>query len=234
MSARGALRGVITSILIAATGPAVAASFGLSPLGLAIGANELSGSVVVTNSGPDEIVIQARPYAWSQSGKESRADTRDLIMNPPIFKLAPGEQQLVRVASRTAPLAEAERAYRVVFREVPLSATNPQPGFRITVAMDIPVYIEPLKPANASVTWRVERSSLIGENAGGRRLRLRNVQLMDGEKVVHTLPGLVVLAHSRLDIELPETASQAHGLRLIGQDDADQPVAIDIPLVASQ
>ena len=234
MSARGALRGLVTSILIAATAPAVAASFGLSPLGLAIGANELSGSVVVTNNGPDEIVIQARPYAWSQSGKESRADTRDLIMNPPIFKLAPGEQQLVRVASRAPPLAQAERAYRAVFSEVPLSAANPQPGFRITVAMDIPVYIEPLKPANASVTWRVERTSLIGENAGGRRLRLRNVQLMDGEKVVHTLPGLVLLAHSRLDIELPETASQARGLRLIGQDDADQPVAIDIPLVASR
>ena len=93
MSARGALRGLFTSILIVATAPAVAASFGLSPLGLAIGANELSGSVVVSNSGHDEIVIQARPYAWSQSGKESRADTRDLIMNPPIFKLAPGEQQ---------------------------------------------------------------------------------------------------------------------------------------------
>src|SRR5688500_2463899 len=179
MSARGALRGLITFIVIAATGPAVAASFGLSPLGLAIAAQELSGSVVVTNTGGDEIVLQARPYAWSQSGKESRADTRDLIMNPPIFKLAAGEQQLVRVASRTAPLAEAERAYRVVFSEVSLSPTNPQPGFRITVAMDIPVYIEPLKPAKASVTWRVERSSLISENAGGRRLRLRNVQLMD-------------------------------------------------------
>ena len=234
MSARGALRGLFIWILATAAAPAGAASFGLSPLGLAIGAQELSGSVVVTNNGSDEIVIQARPYAWSQSGTESRADTRDLILNPPIFKLAAGEQQLVRVASRAVPLAETERAYRVVFSEVPLPATNPQPGFRITVAMDIPVYIDPLKPANASVTWRVERSSLIGENAGGRRLRLRNVQLMDGERVVHTLPGLVVLAHSRLDMELPVTASQARGLRLIGQDDADQPVAIDIPLVASQ
>jgi fimbrial chaperone protein len=234
MSARGALRRFITFILIAATGPAVAASFGLSPLGLAIGVHEQSGSVLVTNTGGDEIVLQARPYAWSQSGKESRSDTRDLIMNPPIFKLAGGEQQLVRVASRTAPLSETERAYRVVFSEVPLPASSPQPGFRITVAMDIPVYIEPLKPAKASVTWRVKGFSLIGENAGGRRLRLRNVQLMDGEKVVHTLPGLVVLAHSRLDIELPETTPQARGLRLIGQDDADQPVAIDIPFVASQ
>ena len=102
MSARGALRGLCRLDSDRCDRSGGRSQFGLSPLGLAIGANELSGSVVVTNTGSDEIVIQARPYAWSQSGKESRADTRDLIVNPPIFKLAPGEQQLVRVASRSA------------------------------------------------------------------------------------------------------------------------------------
>jgi fimbrial chaperone protein len=234
MSARGALRGLVASILITATAPAVAASFGLSPLGLAITPKDLSGSVVVTNTGPTEVVIQARPYAWSQAGAETRAETRDLILNPPIFKLAPGEQQLVRVASRAAPLTETERAYRVVFSEVASPTMAPQPGFRITLAMDIPVYIEPHKAATASMAWHLERGILVAENAGGRHFRLREVKLLDGNQVVHSLPRVVVLARSRLEIELPDTATHARGLRLIGQDDADQSVAIDIPVAPAR
>jgi hypothetical protein len=49
--------------------------FRLSPLGLSIAANELSGSVVVTNTGSDEVVIQARPYAWTQTAR-TRGTTR--------------------------------------------------------------------------------------------------------------------------------------------------------------
>ena len=41
-----------------------------------------------------------------------------MIANPPIFKLAPGEQQLVRFASRSGPPRDVEAAYRAVFSEV--------------------------------------------------------------------------------------------------------------------
>jgi len=229
MSARGALRGLIFSSMRAATASAVAASFGLSPTGLTISGRETSGSVVVTNTGAEEVVIQARPYAWSQSGQESRAETRDLLLNPPIFKLAAGEQQLVRIAPRTAPLPDTERAYRVVFSEVPPQASAGKSGFRITLAMDIPVYIEPVKAAQPAVSWRREGANLAAQNSGGKHFRLREVQVLDGMKVVHTVPRLVVLPRSWLQIELPDAARNAGALRLAGQDDADQPVSIDVP-----
>jgi fimbrial chaperone protein len=229
MSARGALRGLIFSSMLAATASAVAASFGLSPLGLTISGRETSGSIVVTNTGAEEVVIQARPYAWSQSGQDSRADTRDLLLNPPIFKLAAGEQQLVRIAPRIAPLPDTERAYRVVFSEVPPQASNGKSGFRITLAMDVPVYIEPVKTAQPAVSWRREGANLTAQNSGGKHFRLREVQILDGTRVVHTVPRLVVLARSSLQIELPDAARNARALRLVGQDDADQPVSIDVP-----
>ena len=233
MSARGALRGLLSVLLLAATASAVAASFGLSPLALEIGTRDLSGAVVVTNMGKEELVVQARAYAWTQAGKEARADTRDLLLNPPIFKLAAGEQQLVRVASRNAPSSDTERAYRVVFSEV-VTKPSSEPGFRITVAMDIPVYIAPLAEATPSMTWRVQGNALVGENAGGRHYRLREVQLLDGSNVVHAISRLTVLARSRLEVELPEAALRARRLRLIGQDDADQPVAIDVAVPAAR
>jgi len=231
MSARGALRVVIFIGMLAAAASAAAASFGLSPTGLTINATEAASSVVVTNTGNDDVVIQARPYAWSQGGQDSRSETRDLLLNPPIFKLGPGEQQLVRIAIRNAPLAQTEQAFRAVFSEVP-PATTGRSGFRITVAMDIPVFIEPAQKALPDVSWRWEGGSFVARNAGGLHFRLREVEFLDGTKQVHTLPRIVVLAKSWLQIELPDAAKQARGLRLIGQDDADQRVAIEIPAAA--
>ena len=238
MSARGALRNALALALFAATSPVTAASFGIAPIGVTIAAREQSGSVVVTNTGTDEIVIQVRPYSWTQNGEESRAETRELILNPPIFKLPAGERQLVRIAARVAPPNDVERAYRLVFGEVPLASEAAGGGFRIRVAMDIPLYIEPVTPASAQLTWNIEStptgSRLIATNSGGRHFRLREIRLQQGTEVIHTLPRIVVLAKSTLAIELPEAAKDSQLLRLIGQDDADQSVSIDIPAKRAQ
>ena len=58
--------------------------------------------------------------------------------------------------------------------------------------------------------------------------------LHQGTEVIHTIPRIVVLAKSTLAIDLPETAKNAQVLRLIGQDDADQPVSIDISAARAQ
>lgn len=239
MSARGALRWSLAVALFAVASHAIAASFGLAPIGVTIGAGEQSGSVVVTNTGTDEVVIQVRPYAWTQSGAELRTDTRELILNPPIFKLGAGEQQLVRVASRAARPQDVERAYRLVFGEVPTggqAAVNP--GFRIRVEMDIPLYVEPITPSSAQLAWRFEHGAnggrLIVTNSGGRHFRLREVQLHDGSRPIHTIPRIVVLAKSTLAVDLPDAARNAPVLRLIGQDDADQPVSIDVSAARAQ
>ena len=55
-----------------------------------------------------------------------------------------------------------------------------------------------------------------------------------GTQAIHTIPRIVVLAKSTLAIDLPEAAKKAQALRLIGQDDADQPVSIDISAVRAQ
>ena len=233
MGARGALQGLLTLACMAATASAAAASFGLSPLALSIAPNELSGSVLVTNTGSDEVVIQAKPYAWTQNGKDARDDTQALIVNPPIFKLAAGSQQLVRVASRGAPPPEVERAYRVVFSEVPVASLAPAPGFRISIAMDIPLFVEPMVRGAPQVTWHLEqigdRSRLVAENSGGRHLRLRDVQVFDGAHLLDTVARIVVLAKSSFVIDLPDAAKRARALQLVGNDDDDQRVSFNIP-----
>lgn len=239
MSARGALRNALALTLFAVTSQVTAASFGLAPIGITIAPREQSGSVVVTNTGADDVVIQVRPYAWTQNGQESRTETRELVLNPPIFKLAAGAQQLVRVASRVAAPQEVERAYRLVFSEVPAAAQEVEAtGFRIRVAMDIPLYVEPVTLSSVQLAWRLERSAdgsrLVVTNSGGRHFRLRDVRVHERAEAIHTIPRIVVLAKSTLAIDLPETAKNAQVLRLIGQDDADQPVSIDISAARAQ
>jgi len=117
-----------------------------------------------------------------------------------------------------------------VFSEVPRPAHGGQSGFRIAVAMDIPVFIQPLKPGSPSVAWRLdpEHARLVAENTGGQHFRLRDVAVIDGTNRVHSLPRVDVLARSRLEIELPAAAKTARALRLTGQDDANQPVTIQL------
>ena len=99
--------------------------------------------------------------------------------------------------------------------------------------MDIPLFVEPVVRAQPAVTWRLEhvgdRSRLVAENSGGRHLRLRDVQVLDGTRLLDTVARIVVLAKSSLAIDLPATAKGALALELVGNDDDDQRVSVDVP-----
>lgn len=226
--------------LFVAAGAASAGGFSLSPLRLSIPPREASGSVVAENTGDAPIVIQVRPLSWTQrDGKDVRAETRDLVVNPPIFKLAPGEQQLVRVASRLGPPAADERAYRAVFTEIPpRDAPQKQPGLRFAVAMDIPVFVEPVTPASASpVRWQAERTAdgvrLRVENPGSAHFRITDVQFSADDKPLHKLGFVVVLPKSWLAYDLPAPARAVASIRLSADGSDDKKVTVDIPLAAA-
>ena len=236
MSVGGALRWIVAVVAAFAPVWAAAASFGVAPIGLTIASNESSGSLVVTNTGADPVVIQTRAFAWTQSGEDIRAETRDLIINPPLFKLAAGETQLVRVASRRSAPEETELAFRLAFSEVPLLASSTAPGLRVTVSLDVPLYIAPRRSGSPAMAWRYEDSAgkprVVAANSGNRHLRLHDVKVMDGEKELASVPRLVVLAQSSFAVSL--TATPGKHLRLTGQDDDNQSVDVDIPVPASR
>ncbi len=69
----------------------------------------------------------------------------------------------------------------------------------------------------------------VAENSGRRHLRLRDVQVLDGARLVDTVARIVVLAKSSFVIDLPEAAMGARALQLVGNDDDDQRVSVDLP-----
>jgi fimbrial chaperone protein len=231
---------LLAGLLLAASGWVSAGGFSLSPLGVTLSPRESSASISVENTGDAPLVIQVRVLQWTQrDGKDLREETRELIVNPPIFKLGPGEQQLVRFASRLPPPRDAERAYRAVFTEVPpRDAPMPQSGFRVAVAMDVPVFVEsPAQATAADLRWRVTRTEagvrLRVENPGNVHRRLRDPEINAGGKTLYKQGFVVILPGSSLDIDLPAPPPGAATMQLVASD-SDQKIAIDLPFPPAQ
>ena len=237
----GRLVVALAMALLLAAQIAAASSFGLAPLGLSISGRESSGSIVAQNNGDGTIVLQVKTLRWTQQdGKDVREETRDLLANPPIFKLAPGEQQLVRFAQRTGPPAEDEVAYRAIFTEVP-PEVEPQSSaaFRIALAMDVPVYVEPVARVNPppALRWRIERSAsglqVIAENPGNMHFRVTEAEFGTYGKILHKQGILVVLPKSTLVLNMPPPPSTATLIQLSAVDGENLPVTFEIQLPAA-
>lgn len=231
----------VGALLLAVANLAVAGGFSLSPLGLTISSRDSSSAVVAENTSNAPLVIQVKALAWTQrDGKDVREETRDVIVNPPIFKVGPGEQQLVRVASRLGPPRNDETAYRIVFTEVPQKdAPKVESGFRIALAMDIPLYFEPVAAASpASIRWDAERTPtglrLRADNPGNVHYRIVDAQFVADGKTLHKQGVIVVLPKSQLVLDLPAPSRDTTVIHLTADDGASHQVSIDLPIPASR
>ena len=60
-------------------------------------------AITLTNEGDTEVALQADLYSWAQKpdGTDDLVLTEDLVVAPPIIKLAPRARQVVRLARLT-------------------------------------------------------------------------------------------------------------------------------------
>lgn len=132
------------------------------------------------------MVVQATAVAWAQEGgRDVFTETTDLVVSPPIFKVAPGATQTVRVGSLRAADPIRERQYRLFLQEVPPPPEPGQPGVAVALQLALPVFVEPLSDVRAAprLAWRARPShgasielTLSNEGTG-------HVQLIDGALV---------------------------------------------------
>ena len=96
-----------------------AGSFQVGPVSATLTADQPVAALTVRNTGGAPAVIQLEAMAWSQAaGKDTYVPTSDILATPPIFTVAPGASQVIRVGSR-APGVQEERAERLFLREGP-------------------------------------------------------------------------------------------------------------------
>ncbi|HYM35069.1 MAG TPA: molecular chaperone [Steroidobacteraceae bacterium] len=140
-----ALRASYLTALIglATAGSAVAGTFVISPIRVELSAQQKTEALTVRNEDTGhEVVVQARAFAWSQhNGQDELVETRDVIVTPPVFTLAGGAQQIIRVAIRRPPDPTRELTYRLIVQEVPQEARKDFTGLQVALRLSLPIFL---------------------------------------------------------------------------------------------
>jgi fimbrial chaperone protein len=154
-------------------------------------------AVTIVNEGDSEVVLQADLNAWSQQpdGTDEQTLTEDMILSPPIVKLAPGARQVVRLALLKPADASRQLIYRLIMREVPEvgAAKDKTVQVPIALALSMPVFITP-PGARSEVSCEVTRTdaqtvSASCTNSGTAYAQVREIQLKRGDQLLTRFEG---------------------------------------------
>lgn len=206
---------------LAAAVSAYAATFSVSPVRIFMKAQDRAVAVTLTNESDKPVVLQADIYNWTQKadGSDDLVPTEDLILSPPIVKLAPKARQVVRLARLKPADASRQLTYRLIMREIP-EVTAPKDNIQVTVALalSMPVFITPA-PAKRNVVCDASRGAAdtlnVGcANHGSAYAQVREVVVKQGERVLGRFEGgAYVLPGSRKVVPV-KAENVAPGTRL--------------------
>lgn len=218
MVSRRSIAAVAGLAALLALPSAGAGTFTISPLRVDFTGTTGTAALTVRNEEATPVVVQAEGLAWSQdAGQDVLAATRDLLVSPAVFTLAPGGSQLVRVALRRAPEATHELSYRMVLQEVPQSASPGFTGLQVALRLSLPVFVAPVAPAAPDLGWSARQDGngvtvLTATNAGTMHARIQRFALKnDGGKTVFEEPGLAyVLPGTSREWRLDNNKTSTH------------------------
>jgi len=153
----------------------------VSPLRLTLNPAAGIATLTVENTGITEALVQTEVLAWHQAaGVAELAPTDDVIAMPPVFKLAPGAKQRLRVGM-TKPFDTArEQTFRLLITEVPTTVAAPG-SVAVAVRHSVPVFVLPAVAVSANlVVRRATTGGLELANTGNRHLRVLRWRLRAG------------------------------------------------------
>lgn len=147
--------------------PAAAGSFQVNPVHVTMAADRNTASLTIRNTERSEVAVRVTAYRWTQEdGQDVYAETTDVIASPPIFTIAPGRTQLVRLGLKAR---RAGGAYRVILEEIPRTQA-PGSQVQVTLRLNLPLYLLPPKGGAADLKWRAwqDHSGLLFVEAANR------------------------------------------------------------------
>lgn len=205
------LSSVFLAWLAATAGPAMGGLFSVTPVRIFMAPRDRAVAITITNEGDEELVMQADIFTWTQkaSGEDDLVLTEDLILAPPIIKLAPRSRQVVRLAKIIPAVSTSQQTYRLVVREVPeAKPTDKTVQLQIALAFSMPVFITP-PGAKAQLGCVVERTGpdavrAMCENTGTAYVQPREFMLssVSGEKLAARDSGGYLLPSIRRSFEI--------------------------------
>jgi fimbrial chaperone protein len=237
---------ILLLLSIAGFQPALAGVFSVTPVRIYMTPRDRAVAVTITNEGEEPIVLQADLFTWAQKadGSDELTPTEDLILAPPILKLAAKTRQVVRLARLRPADASHQLTYRMILREIPEAAgSKDNVQVAIALALSMPVFITPplakyevacdAKPAPAGTDLDVTCA-----NTGSAYAQMRDVlvKAKGGDRALgHFEGGVYVLPGARkiipVKIERPGATTPLSGtLQLIVTLDDGQVQTFDVTI----
>lgn len=189
------LLAVLFSLML---GAGSAQAFQVRPVRVDLGGRQPASQLVVTNPTSNTMLIQAEAFDWSQTrDKDSLNPSTNLIVNPPIFELAPGAQQVVRVGLRRAIESGVEVPYRIWLTQVATPGETTDSGVQMLLRVSLPVFVTGAGTGSPQAVWQRDAADGAVEmgNSGARHLHVRELRLVsDGARAeslgpCYALPG---------------------------------------------
>ncbi|WP_241517289.1 molecular chaperone [Herbaspirillum aquaticum] len=155
-----------------------ASNFEIAPVVLELSSSRTAGVIKIVNNDNHNVSLQLRAYDWNQAdSKDELQPSQNLILSPPVFNLAPGASQVIRVVAKQ-PAASNEIAYRLLIDEIPSATEGAAINFKFRISM--PVFIAPVGSPRAQLEYQLRAGKplrLLVENSGNRRARLLDLAL---------------------------------------------------------
>jgi fimbrial chaperone protein len=130
----------------------------VTPTLINLAPGQTSATVEIQNHGLAPVALQARVFAWSQTGdNDMLVPTSDIIISPPIFTTPVGASQTVRLLLRGAARASQGSSYRLLLDEVPVASAK-RGQVVVALRMSLPVMITSSQTGPALLTWHAERT----------------------------------------------------------------------------
>jgi fimbrial chaperone protein len=214
---------VLAALLVA--GDVLAGSFSVAPIRLEVRTPRRAVSLEVQNTGERPAQVQVERYRWlaDGGGDDTLEATEDIVATPPIFTLAPGQKQIVRVLLFGEQDPRREGAYRVILQETALNDPPPN-AVQALLRISMPLFVIP-PGVSPNVEWSVEQADgktwLAFENTGTAHAQITEARTEAGEDVAargYLLPGekrrvAVSAAPSRIVATLRDQPAQTFTVR---------------------
>lgn len=234
------IRALVAAVLVAAPLLVAAGSFSVIPVRILVAPRERAVAVTLTNLGDTPIALDAKLYQWQQrpDGSDQLSATDDLVLAPPLIRLQPKAQQVVRLALLRAADPQVQLAYRMIVRELPELAPDAQQSVAIPVAlaMNLPIFVTP-----PGARWQVDcsaRASVEGpqvrcQNTGNAAAVIRSARLERAGQVLARFEGAAyVLPGVTRPIALqPRVGNTALPARLVVTFEDDHQAAFELPAI---
>ncbi len=192
---------------------ALGSSLSVSPVVVLLDETTRTAAITLKNEGSESRVVQTELLRWTQAnGKDIHGPSRDLLVNPPIATLQPGQSQIIRVGLNRKVDKTRELAYRLYISEVPPPPKEGFTGLRIALRLGLAVFVAPGAKPTGKLEWRAALNpqgtlGLSLRNGGNRHVRLTSLKIRDpgnGKQLAELQQSqLTLLAGQARQISLP-------------------------------